>query len=62
VSQLQEIIHRTSHLAFEAGKLSEQNRILRYLQDAKADSTQWPSVPAYFIIKEVERQIKGEQK
>ncbi len=62
MSQLQEIIHRTSHLAFESGRVSEQNRILRYIQDAKADATKWPSVPAYFIIKEVERLIKEGQR
>jgi hypothetical protein len=61
MSQLQEIIHRTSHLAFESGRLSEQNRVLKYLKDAKQDATQWPSIPAYVIIRELERLIRQDK-
>lgn len=62
MSQLQEIIHRTTHVAFESGRIAEQQRFLKLLKDAKKDAADYPSVPAYFIIMEVEKLVKAGKK
>lgn len=36
-SELQEIIHRTMHLAFEQGKQAEQERIVKLLENQYCD-------------------------
>ena len=47
MSQLQEVIHRTTHIAFESGQIAERNRILNLIQQAKSVTAEQYSTPAY---------------
>lgn len=60
MNQLQEIIHRTTHIAFQSGQISERRRLLKLLKEAKKDAAQFPSVSPYFIIMQLEKQVKEE--
>lgn len=57
MSDLQEIIHRTTHLAFESGELAERQRIVTILRAAKEASANQPSVPAYIVLNSIMKQV-----
>lgn len=59
MSQLQEIIHRTTHIAFESGQITERSRILGLIQEAKDATVNQYSTPAYLVLRDLEKEIKG---
>jgi hypothetical protein len=58
MSQLQEVIHRTTHIAFESGQIAERNRILSLIQQAKSVTANEYSTPAYLVLRVLEKEIK----
>jgi hypothetical protein len=52
--QLQELIHRSSHVAFESGANAERYRIIKLVTDSKVINAD----QKYFLL----QAIKGEQK
>lgn len=61
MSELQEIIHRTTHLAFESGEVAERHRVITILRAAKEASANQPSIPAYIVLNSVMKQVADTQ-
>jgi hypothetical protein len=59
MSELQEIIHRTTHIAFQSGQITERTRILSLIQEAKDETVNHYSTPAYIVLRELEKEIKA---